>query len=74
MTAISNADIQDWEANPVTKAIQVKLGQAGVETLGQISIQATCDETAMRAAENIGFSKGCIAWVDAVDELKGESE
>ncbi len=71
---ISNADIQDWEVNPVTKAILIKLGQAGLETLGQIAIQATCDETAMRAAENIGFAKGCAAWEDAVEELKGESE
>ena len=71
---ISKADIQDWEANPVTKAIQKKLGQAGVEALGQIAIQETCDETAMRTAENIGFSKGCAAWGDAVDELMGDSE
>ena len=71
---ISKADIQDWQANPVTKAIQKKLAEAGVESLGQIAIQGTCDETGMRTAESIGFSNGCIAWVDAVDELKGESE
>lgn len=67
---ISNEDIKDWEANPVTKAVQKKLAEAGLETLSQIAIQATCDETAMRAAENIGFSKGCLSWQDAVDELK----
>ena len=71
---ISNADIQDWEANPVTKAIQKKLAEAGVESLGQIAIRGTCDETGMRAAESIGFSNGCFAWVDAVYQLKGDSE
>ena len=71
---ISNADIQDWKANPVTKAIQKKLAEAGVESLGEISIMGTCDETGMRAAENIGFSNGCFAWSDAVDQLEGDSE
>jgi len=70
MISISREDIQDWEANPVTKAIQKKLGEAGLESLGQISIQETCDKTGMRTAENIGFTKGCAAWQDAVDELK----
>lgn len=67
---ISREDIQDWEANSVTKAVLKKLGQAGLDSLEQISIQATCDETAMRTAECIGFSKGCVSWQEAVDELK----
>ena len=71
---ISIHDIQDWEANPVTKAIQRKLGEAGVEALANIGIRGTCDETAMRTAENIGFSDGCLAWVDAVNELKEWAE
>ena len=71
---ISNADIQDWEANPVTKAIHKKLARAAIDSMDQIAIQETCDETAMRTAESIGFSGGCLAWKDAVDELKGESE
>ena len=71
---ISNADIQDRKANPVTKAIQKKLAEAGVDSLGQIAIMGTCDETGMRTAESIGFSNGCFAWVEAVDQLKGDSE
>ena len=71
---ISNADIQDWEVNPVTKAIQKKLGEAGLEALVKCTILETCDQTAMRTAENQGFSFGCAAWQDAVDELKGESK
>ena len=67
---ISNADIQDWEANPVTKAIQKKLGKAGLEALANCTILETCDQTAMRTAENQGFSDGCAAWQEAVDELK----
>ena len=72
--SISREDIQDWEVNPVTKAVLKKLGEAGLESLGQISIQETCDQTGMRTADNIGYSKGGAAWQDAVDELKGDSE
>ena len=71
---ISNEDIKDWEVNPVTKAVQKKLAEAGLESLSQIVIQETCDETAMRAAECIGFSNGCLSWEDAVDSVKEDCQ
>ena len=67
---ISNEDNQQWEAKPVQKEIQEKLGKAGLEALANCTILETCDQTAMRTAENQGFSNGCAAWEDAVDELK----
>jgi len=71
---ISISDIADWEANPVTRTIKIKMKTAEADALANSTILETCDKTAMRTAENYGFSQGCAALVDAIDELKEESQ
>ena len=73
---ITNQDLHDWKANPVTKEIS-KLLQFQVEEIKSEScLRDTADQTAMQVARNEGIVEGveCLnaAYDYMVESLEGE--
>ena len=71
---ITNQDLHDWKANPVTKEIS-KLLQSQVEDIKSEScLRDTADQTAMQVARNEGIVEGIEGLNTAYDYLIELSE
>ena len=58
MPVLTKQDLQDWNSNPVTKAIASKLEQQCTDVRSESCLRETCDQTAMQTARNEGQIEG----------------
>tara|TARA_R110000850_G_C9996087_1_gene467968 strand:+ start:19464 stop:19685 length:222 start_codon:yes stop_codon:yes gene_type:complete len=72
--AVTKADLQDWNSNPVTIAIFKELKEARQEALERQTLMLTADETAMATAKNVGFVEGVSALLDAYEYALEEAD
>jgi len=74
---ITKAELADWNSHPVTKEIFREIEAAKIEIMYRNKVEATADETAMRAAEDKGIVQGMECIQDAfgfIEEYMEEEE
>jgi len=67
---LTQADLQDWNSNPVTKEVFKRIAEAKAELAESTPIRDTADQTAMQASFNSGWSSGVDAVHDAFFEVQ----
>lgn len=65
MTALTKQDLQDWNSQPVTRALAKRIEEAIQELKSESCLRETCDQTAMQTA----YVDGQISGVDAMNEV-----
>ena len=71
---LTKADLQDWNNNPVTRAIFKTVEQEIEGYQNQSSLYATVDETALQTARKEGVIEGARALLDAYEMVLEETE
>ena len=71
---LTKADLQDWNSNPVTKAIFEGLDDSLKELQAESCMRPTSDETAMMVALNEGIAQGINTIRGAFEILEEDSE
>ena len=71
---LTKADLQDWNSNPVTKAIFAGIKESLAELRAESCLCKTADETAMKTAQNEGRAEGIGCLIEAYEILVEDSE
>jgi phage-related tail protein len=71
---ITQQDLQDWNSNPVTKAIFASIENSLQELRQESCLRSTSDETAMTAARQVGIAEGINSLKEAYEILEEDSE
>ena len=71
---LTKADLQDWNSNPVTKAIFKEIHEQILIVKDESVVRETCDQTAMQAARNEGVIEGANLLKEAYEVLEEASE
>ena len=74
MAAITPQDLQDWNSNPVTKAIFAGIENSLQELRQESCLRSTADETAMTAARHEGIAEGINSIKEAYEILEEDSQ
>lgn len=74
MTVLTKQDLQDWNSNPVTRAISKKLEEQVQDVKSESCLRDTCDQTAMQVARNEGTIEGIDALNEVYEEMLAEAE
>ena len=74
MSTLTKQDLQDWNANPVTKAIFKEIHEQVLAIKDESVVKDTCDQTAMQAARNEGVIEGATLLKEAYEVLEEASE
>ena len=74
MQTLTRQDLQDWNANPVTKAIFREIHEQVLIIKDESVVKETCDQTAMQAARNEGVIEGASLLKEAYEVLEEASE
>ena len=72
--AITPQDLQDWNSNPVTKAIFAQIDESLEELRLESPLRSTVDLTAMTAAKNEGIAEGIQSLKYGFELLEEDSE
>lgn len=70
---LTKADLQDWNSNPVTKAIFKKIKEEIEAARAESSMLETVDQTALRTAYKEGFVDGADALSQAYEDALEEA-
>jgi hypothetical protein len=71
---ITPQDLQDWNSNPVTKAIFADIENSLRELRIESCLRSTVDETAMTAARQVGIAEGINSLKEAYEILEEDSQ
>ena len=71
---LTKQDLQDWNSHPVTKAIFAGIKNGLAEIREESCLCSTVDETAMKAAKNVGIAEGINSIIDAYELLEEGTE
>jgi hypothetical protein len=71
---ITPQDLQDWNSNPVTKAIFAGIENSLQELKQQSCMCSTADETAMKTAYSEGIAEGINSLKEAYEILEEDSK
>ena len=74
MPVLTKQDLQDWNSNPVTKAIASKLEQQCTDVRSESCLRETCDQTAMQTARNEGQIEGIEMLNEVYEDMLEEAE
>ena len=74
MPVLTKQDLQDWNSNPVTKAIFKEIHNQVRSIQMESVVRDTCDQTAMQASRNEGMVEGATLLKDAYEEIEGSAE
>ena len=74
MQVLTKQDLQDWNSNPVTRAISKKLEEQCKEVRSESCLRETCDKTAMQAARNEGTIEGIESLNEVYEEMLSEAD
>ena len=72
--AITPQDLQDWNSNPVTKALFKEIDNSLNELNQDSCLCSTSDETAMKTAYNEGIAAGISSLKEAYEILEEDSK
>ena len=74
MQVLTKQDLQDWNSNPVTRAISKKLEEQCKDVRSESCLRQTCDQTAMQAAINEGTIEGIESLNEVYEEMLSEAD
>lgn len=67
---LTKQDLQDWNSNPVTKAIFTEIDETLIELRAKSTVRDTVDQTAMQSSYNEGMAEGINGLREAYEVLE----